>query len=141
MKKKIVKNYHYRESGLEYIFIEKVEVEDTEFGDAIKAFPKDLHKKISILILKSNRPIRGKEVIFFRKALKMGQSDLSTKLGIANSTLASWEKKYLDQPLDKPVQAFLRACFLKMFGEKKVELDFLLDSEVSEKNKTILIAA
>lgn len=141
MKPKILKNYHYRESGLEYVYIDRVEVKSTEYGEAIESFPKDLHKKISIVILKSGRPLRGKEVVFLRKSLKMGQSELSKEIGIPNSTLVSWEKRFLNTELDRPVQAFLRANFLRLFGEKRADLDSILDSELNEENRMISMSA
>ncbi len=92
MKIKTIQNYHYIESGLEYIFVKKVKSIQTPYGEAINIpNAKELHNKIAIAILENNIPLRGRELKFLRKTCEIKQVDLSHWLDLGQSTIANWE--------------------------------------------------
>lgn len=139
MKTKIVENYHYLESGLEYVYIKKVRAINTSYSLSVN-IPKvkEIHEKIVTLILKHNIPLRGKELRFIRKTLKIIQVDLSNLLGIAQSTLVTWESKELDQQIDSAHSYFLQQYFREKCGLSLIESSTLLKKK-EEKNFKIAV--
>src|SRR3989339_1520696 len=117
MENKIIENYHYLESGLEYVFIKKVKAINTKYGRSIN-IPnvKELHEKIAFAILKNNIPLRGKELRFLRKTSGITQVDLANLLNVGQSTIANWEGKDIDQLIDHSHAYFLQQFFREKYG-------------------------
>ena len=114
---KIIENYHYLESGLEYVYIKKVKAINTPYGAAVNiSNVKELHEKIAISILKNNIPLRGKELKFLRKTSGITQVDLSDLLNVGQSTVANWEGKEIDQTIDPSHAYFLQQFFREKYG-------------------------
>ena len=142
---KYIENYNYTECGLEYIVLEKVEIQETNYGQAVHIKNhQELHKTIARLILESNRPIRGREIQFFRKTLKMKQTELSKTLNLSQSTISTWETSEKERPLDLPTQYLLRCFFSEKFklGPTPAS-EYLKNVEKMEieKESSILIAS
>lgn len=117
MKTKQIEHYHYLESGLEYIYLKKVKVQETPYGMTIcLTHVRELHEKIAIGILKHSIPLRGKELKFLRKNLGITQVELSKVLELAQSTLVNWEGKDLDKPIDAAHSYFLQQYFREKYG-------------------------
>ncbi len=141
METKIIENYHYVESGLEYVFIKKVKAINTKYGHSVN-IPnvKELHEKIAIAILKNNIPFRGKELRFLRKTTGITQVDLANLLNVGQSTIANWEGKDLEQLIDPSHAYFLQQLFREKYGLSIVGPSALAKKSNSEKTAVFKIA-
>ena len=105
---KIIKNY----AGLEYVFV-TIEKNSMAIEAAL-----EIDYKIAKEIVKY-KPLRGKEVLFLRKQLKLSCAKLSLLLGGAfdASTISKWEKKQNDR-LSPSNEMYMRVFFSEQLKVK-----------------------
>jgi DNA-binding transcriptional regulator YiaG len=105
---KTIKNY----AGLEYVLV-TIEKDSIAIDVAL-----DIDYKIAREIVK-HRPLRGREVLFLRKQLKLSCAKLSLALGGAfdASTISKWEKKQNDR-LSPSNEMYMRVFFSEQFKVK-----------------------
>jgi len=105
---KTINNY----AGLEYVFI-TLKKNSISVENALK-----IDHKIAKEILK-HKPLRGKEVLFLRKQLKLSCAKLSVMLSgtFDASTIAKWEKKGGDR-LSPSNEMYMRVFFAEQFQVK-----------------------
>jgi len=98
---KIIKNY----AGLEYVFV-TAEKDSITIEAAL-----EIDYKIAKEIVKY-KPLRGKEILFLRKQLKISCAKLSLMLNGAfdASTISKWEKKQNDR-LSPSNETYMRVFF------------------------------
>ncbi len=103
---KTINNY----GGLEYVFV-TLRRGSISIKDALK-----IDQKIAQAIIK-HMPLRGKELLFLRKQLKLSCAKLSVELQGAfdASTLFKWEKKKNDR-LSPSTEMFIRVFFAEKFN-------------------------
>ena len=79
------------------------------------------------------RPLRGKEVLFLRKQLKLSCAKLSLKLNGAfdASTISKWEKKKSDR-LSPSNEMYMRVFFSEQF---KLKINAISNELVPESNE------
>ncbi len=85
--------YRYKECGLDNVFLlNGFKEHDTEYGAGI-AFScvEDLHKAISLNIIRRDGKLSDKEVRFLRKELELTQVQLANYLGAKPLEINRWE--------------------------------------------------
>jgi DNA-binding transcriptional regulator YiaG len=90
MKKR--KTIHYTLCGLEYVFLMNVPIGKDGDEEFIDLPPEEIDSMIATEIIRQKVPLRGKEVLFLRKALKMNRNRWAEKLGVTASGILRWEE-------------------------------------------------
>lgn len=96
-------------AGLEYVFV-TIKKNSIAVEDAL-----EIDQKIAKEIIK-HKPLRGKEILFLRKQLKLSCAKLSVMLGgtFDASTISKWEKKGEDR-LSPSNEMYMRVFFAEQF--------------------------
>ena len=108
--------YHYRESGLDNIYLLGVEIYDCNCGEEFVSIPTipELHTLIGLNLVKKNALLNGKEIKFLRKNMGMTAKKLSEYAGFNNATISRWENG--TQTITKPHDLYLRLLYLNNKG-------------------------
>jgi DNA-binding transcriptional regulator YiaG len=116
----------YEYAGLEYVSV-RLEKDKMPIKDAL-----EIDFKIAKEIVKY-RPLRGKEILFLRKQLKLSCAKLSLKLNGAfdASTISKWEKKMTDR-LSPSNEMYMRVFFSEQF---KLKINAISNELVPESNE------
>ena len=89
------KTIQYGLCGLEYVFLVNAPVVTIGKGNEKEEFvdlpPQEIDRMIAVEIIRQKVPLRGKEVLFLRKALKMNRNRWAEKLGVTASGIFRWE--------------------------------------------------
>ncbi len=86
------KTIPYTLCGLEYVYIVNAPIAKDEGEEYIDIPPAKIDKMIATEIIRQGIPLRGKEVLFLRKALKMNRNQWAKKLGVTASGILRWEQ-------------------------------------------------
>lgn len=89
-----VKNYHYRECGLENITLNGITVRKcTECGVVMPRIRniEGLHDCIAKLLVKKEERLLSAEIVFLRKSLGWSSSDFARNLQIDKTQVSKWE--------------------------------------------------
>ena len=86
------KTLQYGLCGLEYVFLVNVPVVKDGGEEFIDLPPEEIDRMIAVQIIRQRVPLRGKEVLFLRKALKMNRNRWAEKLGVTASGIFRWEE-------------------------------------------------
>ncbi len=81
--------------GLDYVEIRQVPMRtnaDKSIGDVITADMGDLERLVASEIIRQRIPVRGKEVLFLRKALGMSMEKFAGHLGLTAASILKWER-------------------------------------------------
>lgn len=112
------KRYHYRESGLENVYIENIEVCNCEkCGEEEALIPciPELHRVICKYIISQKQPLNGKEVRFLRKNAGLSAKRLSTIIAVDQSTLSRWENE--NQSISSSNDRLIRLIYCAITSE------------------------
>lgn len=85
------KTIHYTLCGLEYVYLVNVPIGKDGGEEFIDLPPDDIDLMIAKEIIRQKVPLRGTEVLFLRKALKMNRNRWAEKLGVTASGILRWE--------------------------------------------------
>ncbi len=87
--------YHYKECGLNNVFVENVEVCRCDSCDeniaCIQRLP-ELNSAIGEALLRKASLLNGKEIRFLRKNIGLKAVELQKYLGVNNATISRWEQ-------------------------------------------------
>tara|TARA_B100000508_G_scaffold137987_1_gene133363 strand:+ start:593 stop:1039 length:447 start_codon:yes stop_codon:yes gene_type:complete len=114
-----METYHYKECGLDNIYLINGVVEiETEEGKIV-SFPKakELHRQIGLDIVKSQSKLSGKEIRFLRVQMELAQKRLGHMIAVEGQTVARWEKE--ECPITGPAERLLRAIYRSYIHEQK----------------------
>lgn len=89
---KKTKTIHYTLCGLEYVYLVEAPIGVDEGEEYIDIPPKQIDRMIASEIVRQGVPLRGKEVLFLRKALGMNRNQWSSQLGVTASGILRWEQ-------------------------------------------------
>lgn len=81
--------------GLDYVEIRQVPIRtssDKSIGDIITADMGEIERLVASEIIRQRIPIRGKEVLFLRKALGMSMEKFAVHLGLTAASILKWER-------------------------------------------------
>jgi len=86
------KTIHYTLCGLEYVYIVNAPIGIEAGEEYIDIPPEQIDRMIADAIIRQGVPLRGREVLFLRKALKMNRNQWAEKLDVTASGILRWEQ-------------------------------------------------
>lgn len=86
--------YHYKGSGLDYIYLADVEVFECSCGEKLMSIPrvKALHALIGLKLINKKSLLSGNEIRFLRKNMRLRAKDFAQKIRVKQETVSRWEK-------------------------------------------------
>jgi putative transcriptional regulator len=137
---KTPKRYHYRDCGLENVWIEGGYDEiDSPYGPGIAIHDLDgLHRCIAHCLVTKPRPLTGPEFKFLRTELDLSQFALGGLCGRGERTIREWETR--DEPVEEPANTIIRFVYEQRFKpsanfeelSKTIKQIQVLDKELHE---------
>jgi putative zinc finger/helix-turn-helix YgiT family protein len=121
--------HHYRESGLDYVYLEGIERYTCKCGErvvSIPAIPK-LHTVLGRFLIKKNSLLNGKEIRFLRKNMGLTATKLADYIGVDNATISRWENDR--HPITKPHDLFLRVVYSNIKDIPAEEIKHIIQDE------------
>jgi putative transcriptional regulator len=109
--------YHYKDSGLENIYLENgFTIHNTPYGKGVSIEDTEgLHKAIGLWLISLPKPLNGAELRFVRLEMETTQRNLAGILGTTEQTLRLWEKQRR-KALPGPADRLLRALYSEYIG-------------------------
>lgn len=114
---KKTKTIHYTLCGLEYIYLVDPPIGIESGEEYIDIPPKQIDEMIARAIISQSTPIRGKEVLFLRKALGMNRNQWAEKLAMTASGILRWEQGF-DKRLSRINEVAIRMLCAEELGIK-----------------------
>lgn len=111
------KSIHYTLCGLEYVYLMNAPVGKDGDEEFIDLPPEKIDRMIATEIIWQRVPLRGKEVLFLRKALKMNRNRWAEKLGVTPSGILRWEQAG-EKRMSKINEAAIRMLCAEELGVK-----------------------
>jgi len=111
------KSIHYTLCGLEYVYLMNAPVGKDGEAEFIDLPPEKIDRMIAKEIIWQKVPLRGKEVLFLRKALKMNRNRWAEKLGVTPSGILRWEQTG-EKRMSKINEAAIRMLCAEELGIK-----------------------
>lgn len=125
--------YHYKESGLDYVYLENgYTVHETPYGKGISIQDtSELHKLLANWVVDLPCPLTGAELRFLRLELEMSQRSLAGILGTTEQTFRRWEKartKEIPGSADRLLRALYKEyangrSSVRQVVERMIEMD------------------
>jgi putative transcriptional regulator len=114
--KKTSKQYHYRDCGLENIWIEGgYEEVDSPYGPGVAITDMDgLHRCIAECLVQKQGPLTGAEFRFLRTELDLSQLAMGALCGRGERTVRGWETE--DEPVEEPANTIIRHVYQQRFN-------------------------
>lgn len=126
--------YHYRDSGLDNIYlVNGYSIENTPYGEAVAIEDIDgLHKVIGRWLVELPKPLNGAEFRFLRHELDLSQKKLAQIMGKAELSVGRWERA-VSKPVEPLADRFIRLLYvdcisgqpIKELIDRLAELDHL----------------
>jgi DNA-binding transcriptional regulator YiaG len=139
--------YHYKESGLDNIYLENgYRKHKTPYGEGISIHNAEgLHRAIGKWLISLPKPLNGAELRFLRLEMDQTQKGLAGIIGTTEQTFRLWEK-HRNKPVPGPADRILRALYSEYIGgdgnvrrmlERLAQLDQLekIEAHFHETNK------
>jgi putative zinc finger/helix-turn-helix YgiT family protein len=108
-----VGEYHYKESGLENVWLKGVKIFKCKCGENFAFIPcaESLNRLIAKILLKKGEQLSGSEIRFLRKHMGLKAKDFANQIGVFNITLCRWEHDKIIPPksIDLLVRYFYAA--------------------------------
>lgn len=111
------KTIHYTLCGLEYVYLVNAPISVDDGEEYIDLPPEQIDTMIASEIIRQGAPLRGREVLFLRKALKMNRNQWAKKLGVTASGILRWERS-TDKRLSRINAAAIRMLCAEELGIK-----------------------
>ena len=104
--------YHYKESGLDNIWlVNGYTIHQTPYGEGVSIHnTAGLNEAIGRWLVSLPKPINGAELRFLRIEIEMTQKHLAALLGVEEQALRRWEK-YRSKPINGAADRLLRAIY------------------------------
>ena len=128
LKKKRVKEYQYKESGLPNVLLADIDVlECPSCGTQSPLIPAvaRLHEALAEAIALKPEPLHGRELRFLRKQLKLSAREFARLIGVDHSTLSRWENA---ESFGKQSDSLVRLFYFRYIEERQhrvVEKDII----------------
>jgi len=105
---KPIPKYHYRECGLDNVFVIGVKSMVDDDGELVVSIPKvnQLHKAISIDLVCKPAMLSGKEIRYLRTEMGMTQGELAEFIHRDHQTIGRWERG--ECPVEATADTLLR---------------------------------
>ena len=122
-----MKSYHYRECGLDNVYLVNGFTVDEEDGEEYVSIDDihGLHRLIAKQIVDKTTAMTGAEYRFLRIEMNLSQKTIGELFGVDAQTVARWEKGKNELP--KMADVLMRAVYNE-FIEKESKVRFLVDA-------------
>lgn len=132
--------YHYTESGLNNIYLKNGFAEEEIDGETYTSIDdmNGLHKTIAQIIVDSRQPLSNQEFKFLRIELNLSQKVLANRFGVADQTIARYEKGHSVIP--RTTDAALRVLYMESIEKNNPVsyfLELLCDAEAQQAQSEI----
>ena len=129
------KIYHYKQCGLDSVYLLNGFTEHkTEYGNAISfKNVKELHKAISLVIIRQEGKLSGKEFRFLRKELELTQEQLAKYLGFTVLEINRWENE--KNKLNPACDRLIRLLYIEHSLGNPHILQLMQDLQDMQENK------
>jgi YgiT-type zinc finger domain-containing protein len=137
--------YHYKESGLDHVYLENVSVYECPCGTVYPSVFRvaRLHELIAKSLLEKSSLLEGKELRFLRKTLLMSSKSFSQALNVGLTTYSKWENNR--QQHSATNDRAIRAIYIILKGIQTKEgqriLENLAKTGVEQPKKSTVIVA
>jgi DNA-binding transcriptional regulator YiaG len=124
-KAKLIKGY----GGLGYVILKNLPTrvsKDKTIGTIIDLEPREIEKQIALELINQRIPIRGTEVEFLRKCLKLSMEKFAGQLGLTGASILKWEREPKKR-LARINEFAVRALVAEHLGISPVRISDLLD--------------
>lgn len=120
--KNTVETYHYKESGLDNVYLENIDVYRCTCGEYYVSIPAvtELNTLIAMNIINKKAFLTGSEIRYLRKNAGLSATDFAEFIGVNKSTLSRWEND--KQTLDKSSDRMIRLFYLSFKGIPKEKM-------------------
>lgn len=115
--------YHYKESGLDNLYLTGITVEECQkCGDISPWLPKlnKLHRIVARAIVMQPFSLTGQQIRFLRTERELKAKDFATLLSVDPVTLSRWENAQ-QQPSTQN-DSFIRTIYVVLFSEQMHQL-------------------
>ncbi len=132
--------YHYTESGLPNVYLVNGFTVETLDGEEYTSIDdmNGLHKTIANAIIDSPKPLTHQEFRFLRIEMNISQKTLGTRFGVAEQTIARYEKG--ESSIPRTTDAALRSLYMESQQKNNPVsyfLDLLADTEAKAAAQSI----
>lgn len=129
--------HHYKECGLDNIFLDGVEICTCSCGEKIVNIPAmpSLHNVIGLDIIKKKALLNGKEIRFLRKNMGMAAKKLAEIIGVDNATISRWESD--GQDISRSNDRFIRLVYSEIKELPTEEIKHLMGDFGKIENKKV----
>lgn len=127
------RTHHYKECGLDNIFLEGIEVLTCEkCGEEEVGIPciSDLHRFIGKSLVLQKQPLSGKEVRFLRKHAGLAAKRFAEIIAVDKSTLSRWENE--NQPISPPNDRLIRMIYCAIMEIPASEVKSIVEDEFAD---------
>lgn len=107
----IVKQYRYRESGLDNVFVNGVGLYRCKCGQEYVQLPgvQAVHDQVAAVLLKKESLLTGPESKFLRKWLRLTSEAMAQALGYTRVTVSRWENEGPSAKTDRALRLYASA--------------------------------
>lgn len=130
------KTHHYKECGLDSIYLKNIEVCTCEkCGEEEIVIPNipDLHRLIGKLLVMQKQPLSGKEVRFLRKHAGLSAKRFAEIIAVDKATLSRWENE--TQTISSSNDRLIRIVYCAIMEIPTNELKRIVEDEFAEISK------
>jgi putative zinc finger/helix-turn-helix YgiT family protein len=121
-------SYQYKESGLDNIVLEGIEVHRCDCGEQIVSIPAipELHALLGEMVIKKKTMLNGKEIRFLRKNMGFTAKKLSALMKVGNEIISRWEhgSRHISEPNDRLLRLLYMAIKEIPHADMKVQEQF-----------------
>jgi len=133
--------HHYTECGLNYVFLEGVDVCECTCGEKFVIIPAmpQLNSLIGFSLIKKKALLNGQEIRFLRKNMGLTATKLSKIIGVDNATVSRWENG--NQTITKPHDRLVKLVYSNIKGVPTDKIKHLIEEdfkEIEPKQKDII---
>jgi len=106
-----VEQYHYRESGLDNVFVRGVGIYKCKCRQEYVQLPKakEVHNQVASALLNKASLLTGEESRFIRKWLRLTSEEMAKALGYTRVTVSRWENEGPPAKTDRALRLYASA--------------------------------
>lgn len=126
------KTYHYRESGLDNVYIVGLDPVENDAGAVVITIPfiNKLHKALAEAIVSHKKGVSGMELRFLRTEMGLTQAELAVLVHKDKQTIGRWERG--ETEIDSMAEAFIRRLSIEKLGlETRLTMEELAHRSVA----------